>query len=133
MKNAKIVSVMGLSLLLATSMSAVASQKAGRSTELAVSPTFDFSSHKQMVLDVSVANSIERTDITVYLQPEHKRSRILASSILFSGKTDKNGFLSRGVEVPAHIETLYVEAKSDGTPKEQTVEVVHDSRVSVNF
>lgn len=133
MKNAKIVSAIGLSLLLATSMSAVASQKAGRSTELAVSPTFDFSSHKQMTIDVNVANSTERTDITVYLLPEHKRSQILAGSVLFSGKTDSSGHLSRGVEVPAHIETLYVEAKSDGTPQEKAVEVIHQSRVAVHF
>ena len=134
MRKSNLISIVVLSVMLAGSFPAIASEKAGRSTELNVSSTFDFSSHKRMTLEVNVQTSAEeRVDVKVYMLPEHKRSQISENSVLFSGKTDESGFITRAIEVPQHVDSLYVEVANNGTVQEREMAVEPNAHVVLHF
>ncbi|BFT31329.1 hypothetical protein D210916BOD24_25050 [Alteromonas sp. D210916BOD_24] len=118
------------SLMLSYSLPAIANDKASKSTDLNVDPSFDFSSHKRLTLEINVGggeDKIEdRLDVRVYFLPEHKRPDTVKDAILFSGKTNPNGELIRGIEIPQHITALYIEVAGGVVPIEKEV-IVGDS------
>ena len=136
MKNSTLKVITAASLLTLSGF-CLADNDAKRSLEIDVPEGFMFTSHREMNLDISVADTdgspLSGIIIRVQAIPADDQDQDMKPETIFIGRTNESGWLTSEVDFPHYVKKVRIVASSLGFEGQREIDLTNNEYLSVNF